>query len=191
MTIGLAIGLVVGLFVGYQIGSSGPSSPAASAMPGMPPLPPQMPPAPPPGGGADALARIATLQSIVARDPKNVQAWVRLGNDFFDTHQPQKAVEAYGRALELQPNDPNVLTDQGVMYRDVGQYDKAIVNFQKANKVDPSHLQSLFNLGVVYAFDLKDRAKAEAAWNRILQIAPASEQAAQARQALAELQGQR
>jgi len=186
MTLGLAIGLVVGLFVGYQIGSSGPSSPAASAMPGMPPLPPQMPSAPPPGGGADALARIATLQSIVARDPKNVQAWVRLGNDFFDTHQPQKAVEAYGRALELQPNDPNVLTDQGVMYRELRQYDKAIQNFEKASKADPTHVQSLFNMGVVYSTDLKLPQKAIEAWSKVVRVAPESPQAAQARQALAD-----
>ena len=183
--IGLAIGLVVGLFIGTQVGSSG-SSPAPGAMPaGMPPGMPQMPPQ----GGADAnlQARIAQLQSVVARDPKNAQAWVQLGNDYFDSRQAQKAVEAYGRALELKPNDPNVLTDQGVMYRELGQFDKAVANFQAANKADPTHVQSLFNMGVVYASDLKQPQKASEAWQKVITTAPNSPQAADARQAIEQL----
>ncbi len=199
MVIGIAIGLVVGLFVGYQAGTSGSSrSPEMAGMPpGMPGMPPGAPPAgmpqqmQAPGGGPEIQAQIASLQSVVARDPKNVQAWVQLGNAFFDTGQPQKSVEAYGRALELRPNDPDVLTDQGVMYRALGQYDKAISNFEKANKTNPSHVQSLFNMGIVYSSDLKQTDKAIAAWNKVLQVAPASPQAIQAKQLIAELQARK
>jgi cytochrome c-type biogenesis protein CcmH/NrfG len=185
MIIGIVIGLVVGLFVGYQAGSSGSSAPPAmGAMPAMPPGAAQpMPSAP----GPELQARISSLQSIVARDPKNVDAWVQLGNDYFDTHQPQKSIEAYGRALELRPNDPNVLTDQGVMYKDLGQYEKAISNFEKANKADPKHVQSLFNLAVVYAVNLKQNQKAIDAWNKVVQVAPGSPQAEQAKAAIADL----
>jgi Tfp pilus assembly protein PilF len=187
--LGLAVGLVVGVFVGYQAGSS--SAPAPAAMGGMPPqmpgAPGQLPPQMQGGGDPQLQARIASLQSVVARDPKNVQAWIQLGNDYFDMRQPQKAIEAYGRALELKPNDPDVLTDQGVMYRDLGQFDKAVENFQKANQAVPQHVQSLFNLGVVYANDLKQPKKAEEAWTKVLQLAPQSPQGQQAQQALQQL----
>ncbi len=193
--IGGLVGLIVGLFLGYQIGNAGGARPseAAGMPPGMPGgmpggMPPGMPAAP---GAAEVQARITTLQSIVARDPRNVQAWVELGNAFFDTRQPQKSVEAYGRALELKPDDPNVLTDQGVMYRELGQFDKAIANFEKANKAEPSHVQSLFNMGIVYSQDLKKPEKAVAAWNKVIQVAPQSPQAAQARQLIAELQARK
>jgi cytochrome c-type biogenesis protein CcmH/NrfG len=176
--IGLAVGLVLGLFIGYQAGSSHGAAPTAMMAP--PSMPQQMPPQAP-GPDVELQGRIAMNQSIVARDPRNVQAWIQLGNDFFDTHQAQKAIEAYGRALELRPDDPNVLTDQGVMYRTLGQFDKAIVNFQKANRADPKHVQSLYNMGVVYANDLKDPKKAIDAWNKVIQVAPQSEQANQAR----------
>jgi len=194
MIIGLVIGLLAGGFVGHQIGASGAAAPApVGAMPAMPPgmpggMPPGMPPpAMPSAPGPEIQARITQLQSVLARDPKNVQAWIQLGNDFFDTHQPQKAVEAYGRALELKPNDPDVLTDQGVMYKELGQFDKAIANFEKANKTNPTHVQSLFNMGVVYLHDLKQPKKALDAWNKVVQIAPASPQAEQAKQAMAQL----
>jgi cytochrome c-type biogenesis protein CcmH/NrfG len=179
--IGVAIGLVVGIFIGYQAGSSTPSPRAptgASGFPGMPPA------APAPGDNFQA--RIVQMQQVVARDPKNVQAWIQLGNDFFDTRQPEKAIDAYTRALELRPNDPNVLTDQGVMYRDIGQFQRAIANFQKANQVDPKHVQSLYNMGVVYLNDLRQPKRAIEIWNRVIQIAPQSEQAAQARASIEE-----
>ncbi len=131
--------------------------------------------------------RIAAGEQIVARDPKNLRAWIELGNDYFDTHQRQKAVDAYAKALELDPNNPDVLTDQGVMYRELGAYDKAVTNFQKANKINPRHMQSLFNLGVVYAYDLKDTDKATEVWNRLIETDPASPHAAQARQAIDEM----
>jgi cytochrome c-type biogenesis protein CcmH/NrfG len=158
------------------------------------PLPPQTAaPLPAPGGALPAAnidhqRRIATAQQVVAQDPKNLQAWIELGNDYFDTQQRQKAIDAYARALELDPQNPNVLTDQGVMYRELGQFDKAVANFEKANSIDPSHMQSLFNLGVVYAYDLKQPDKAVQVWNRIIEKNPMSPNAAQARQAIEELQ---
>jgi cytochrome c-type biogenesis protein CcmH/NrfG len=143
--------------------------------------------APPAASANDNFqARIVQMQQVVARDPKNADAWIQLGNDYFDTRQPQKAIEAYSRALELRPNDPNVLTDQGVMYRETGQFQKAIANFVKASEADPKHVQSLFNAGVVYLNDLKQPKKAIDLWNKVIQVAPQSEQAAQSRAAIEE-----
>lgn len=115
---------------------------------------------------------VKMLEGIVAKDPSNRHAWVELGNAYFDSDMPTKAVEAYNKALELDPNDPNVLTDQGVMFRRLGWYDRAIDNFTKASKIDPSNYQSLYNLGVVYRYDLQDFAKAKEAWNRYLELNP-------------------
>jgi cytochrome c-type biogenesis protein CcmH/NrfG len=199
---GLAIGLAAGLLVallaglfGFQIGRAGRvlrdgqqpvmAAPAAVSPGAAPPAA-----AAPAGVPLDASEQIAAATQVVQQDPKNRQAWVALGNLYFDTHQHQKSIDAYARALELQPDDPDVLTDQGVMYRAVGTYDKAVANFEKANRLRPGHLQSLYNLGVVYAFDLKNVPKAEEAWNKLIQLAPTSENAAQAREALAQLKKQ-
>ncbi|HEX7623891.1 MAG TPA: tetratricopeptide repeat protein, partial [Anaeromyxobacteraceae bacterium] len=131
--------------------------------------------------------RLAAEERLTAQNPKDAQAWIALGNDYFDTNQAQRAVDAYAKALALQPDNPDVLTDQGVMYRKLQAFDKAVANFQRASQVDPHHVQSIYNLGVVYAFDLKDQAKAIAAWNRVIEVAPQSPQAGQARQNIQEL----
>ncbi len=194
--LGIAAAAVVvaalgGYVVGYRRGSE-----AASARTGRPEVPiAAVPMAPVPGPGAAGpggeavatLARIDATRGYLAAHPIDRKAWVQLGNDYFDTHQRDRAIEAYAKALELGPDDPDVLTDQGIMYRETGKFDQAIANFEKANRIDPRHLQSLFNLGVVHAYDRKDRDRALATWKRLIALAPASPQAAQARQAMAEL----
>ena len=131
------------------------------------------------GSPADVTLRIAQAEKMVAQDPKNLNAWISLGNDYFDTDQVQKAISAYGKALEIKPDIPDVLTDQGVMFRKVGWYDKALANFEKAMKVDPNHLQSLYNAGFVYMTDLKQPEKAVPYWNRYLKLDSTSQTAMQ------------
>lgn len=165
-----AVALIVGLlggFLVFSMSSVGKNQQAATAIPT--------------GSGSptDYVSRIAEAEKIVAKDPKNLNAWLSLGNDYFDTEQAQKSIHAYGKFLEIEPNNPNVLTDQGVMYRKVGWYDKALENFEKAQKLDPKHLQSLYNIGVVYAVDMKQPDKSGPIWKKYLQLDPNSPTAMQ------------
>jgi Tfp pilus assembly protein PilF len=146
-----------------------------------------VPAAPAPNPAFQTQQRIAMLEQVVAKEPKNVQAWIQLGNDYFDLRQPQQAVNAYAKALELQPDNPDVLTDQGVMLRELKQFDHAVQNFERANQVNPRHLQSLYNAGIVYAFDLNQPQKAIAAWTKVVEAEPQSAQAIQARTQMEEL----
>lgn len=120
----------------------------------------------------NAGQQLTMLEGIVAKEPANRNAWVQLGNAYFDANQPMKSIDAYDKALALNANDPNVLTDQGVMFRKIGWFDKAVNAFEQAAKVDKTHAQSLFNLGVVYRYDLQDYAKAKETWERYLAINP-------------------
>ncbi len=197
----LAGGLAAGFLAGYFVFSgesrdaagpvvaapAGPIMPAPSLAGGMPGAAPGTMPAGPVLPSAEVQGRIARIEATVLAEPKNFAAWFALGNEYFDTHQHQKAVDAYAKGLAIKPDEPNVLTDQGVMYRDLGQFDKALANFQKANKLDPNHVQSLFNMGVVYSSNLNKPDEATKAWNKVIAMAPASEQAAQARQMLSQL----
>ncbi|MBL0209851.1 MAG: tetratricopeptide repeat protein [Holophagaceae bacterium] len=193
IVIGLVIGLLAGFIIGYFTGNSRSAGQQPATIAAAVPMPsPGAPAGMPPNAGVmpnamEAQSRIFANTQIVAREPKNLNAWKQLGNDYFDTHQPQKAVDAYAKALELEPNNADILTDQGVMYRELMAYDKAIANFEKSAKLDPKHTQSLFNMGVVYSQDLKQDEKAIKAWNRIIELDPASQQAAQARAAIAEV----
>jgi cytochrome c-type biogenesis protein CcmH/NrfG len=193
-------GLAAGFLAGYFVfgGDAAPTStsvvaaPTAPIMPapslsGLPGTNPGAMPSGPALPSAEVQARIARIEAAVLADPKNHDAWAALGNEYFDSHQPQKAVDAYAKALALKPENPDILTDQGVMYRQLGQFDKALAAFQKANKQKPAHLQSLFNMGIVYASDLNKPTEAAKAWNKVIATAPNSEQATQAKQLLSQL----
>ena len=67
------------------------------------------------------------------------------------------------------------------MYRAVNDYDKAIQQFREAARLDPTHKNSRFNLGVVLQNDKKDIAGAIAAWENFLKVDPSGERAEMAR----------
>ncbi len=131
--------------------------------------------------------QISMLEGIVAKEPGNRNAWVQLGHNFFDSDQPMKAIEAYDKALAINDQDSNVLTDQGVMYRRLGWFDKAISNFEKANRINPNHQQSLYNLGIVYRYDLQDFPRAIEAWEKFLIVNPSGPGSSQIRAELENL----
>jgi tetratricopeptide (TPR) repeat protein len=139
------------------------------------------------GSPVDYQQRIAELEKVVANDPKNLQAWTMLANEYYDTDQAQKAINAYNKALELTPGNPNLLTDQGVMFKRIGKFDNALANFEKAQKIDPKHLQSLYNIGIVYSEDLKQPDKALKVWNHYLELDSTSPAAQQVKRLMAQI----
>jgi tetratricopeptide (TPR) repeat protein len=55
--------------------------------------------------------------------------------------------------------NPNVITDLGIMYRKVGQFQKAIETFNRAITIDPQAKQARFNKGIVQLYDLGDKSQ--------------------------------
>ncbi len=169
--IAFVVGILVGFMIGTKVGGGGGRTVATA-----PPV--QAPPV------VNHQENIRRLEALLAKEPKNRNAWVQLGNAYFDSQQPMKAIEAYGKALEIDGNDPNVLTDQGIMFRRMGWYDRAIANFEKASELDPKHVQSLYNLGIVYRYDLQDFPNAVKAWEKYLALNPSGPGADQVRKEL-------
>lgn len=133
--------------------------------------------------------RIAELQKTVLQEPTNRRAWVELGDVCFDCGQSLKAIDAYARALELKADDPNVLTDQGVAYRQVGQFENAVADFEQAQKLDPKHIQSVYDLAIVYLVELNQPDRARVELERYLTIDSSSPRAQQVRGLIAGLKG--
>ncbi|HUL36693.1 MAG TPA: tetratricopeptide repeat protein [Thermodesulfobacteriota bacterium] len=134
-------------------------------------------PAPPARSSIETTSQIQTLKEIVKKDPKNLPAWVELGNLYFDTDQPKEAIEAYKQYLASKPDNPDVRTDMGIMYRKLGEFDKAIEEFKKAAQSDPKHINSRYNLGLVLLHDKQDMKAAIKAWEDYLKVDPKSERA--------------
>ncbi|PLX42727.1 MAG: hypothetical protein C0608_01290 [Deltaproteobacteria bacterium] len=164
----LILGFLLGL-LSYHLIMGGGSSQAYKA-PGQQAAPQAPPPtlAPPSATMPNLTAEINGIKEALKLSPDNRSAWVKLGNLYFDSQQPNEAIEAYSKALELGPDDPDVLTDRGIMYRAISDYVAAIADFKKASEVDKSHVNALYNLGITLLHDLQDNAGALEAWQELL-----------------------
>jgi tetratricopeptide (TPR) repeat protein len=86
---------------------------------------------------------------------------LKLANANFDIRRWERAQELYSRYLKLRPGQPDILSDLGITYRELGKYQEALEQFAAAQKLAPDHWQSRYNQAVVLGIDLKryDEAK--------------------------------
>jgi cytochrome c-type biogenesis protein CcmH/NrfG len=132
-------------------------------------------------------SRAASLKATAERNPKDAGTRVELGNLYFDHDRFSDAARWYEDALRLEPRNADVSTDLGITYYYMNQPDAALKQFERSLDIDPRHTKTLLNVGIVRAFGKQDLEGAVRAWERVIEIAPTSSEAATARQALAGL----
>lgn len=177
-------GIFFGVLVGWIIGSQQPArgaAPAAAAAAA----------APASGGGTGQTAppaldesRAAALKATAARNPSDAETRVQLGNLYFDAERYDEARAWYEEALKIEPRNVNASTDLGIAYYYSNQPDRALAQFDRSLAIDPTHSKTLLNIGIVRAFGKQDLAGAEKAWQRVIEVAPASEEASVAKRGL-------
>ena len=119
--------------------------------------------------------------------PRNAQAWTRLGDALMDSQRFAEAIDAYDKALALDPKNVNVLVDQGTCYRGSGNFDKAVEQYRKAIKIDPGFPNAHRNLGVVLSADLHKNKEGIKEFQRYLEILPNAPDAESIKQSIREL----
>ena len=185
VVIAFLVGFISGATVAILKGRRGAEVEVAQKPPG----PSEMAPAPESHGPtlAEVEAKIQALKDILQRDSKNLSALLELGNLYFDTDRPQEAIDAYSNYLAIHPGNADVRTDMGIMYRRVGNFDRALQEFQAAAKSDPAHVNSRFNIGIVLLHDKQDLRGAIRAWEEYLKVDPNSDRANRVKAQMARL----
>lgn len=182
IVMGLA-GLLLGVMVGWIIGSQAATGVTSTAAP-----PPQAASAPAQGQQAAPPAldeqKAAALRAEAEKNPRDAKPRVQLGNLYFDSERFDDATKWYTEALAVDPNDADVSTDLGITYYYRNQPDRALEQFERSLQIDPKHSKTLLNIGVVRAWGKQDLEGAAKAWERVLEVAPNSEEAQRARQGL-------
>jgi len=176
VVIAFIAGFVTGATVAILKGKKGPAIPPVAQKPQGPP--PEAPMGTSPGpSAAEMTGKIQALKDILQKDPKNLAAWVELGNLYFDTDQPRESIEAYSKYLASKPDNADVRTDMGIMYRKLGDSDRALKEFRTAAQTDPKHVNSRYNIGIVLLHDKQDMKGAIKAWEEYLKMDSNSERA--------------
>ena len=175
---GIAFGLIAGWIIGTeQAKTAPPAAPAAAAAP---------------ASAASSSTRAAVvdeqkvtaLKSVAEKDAKNAKPRIELGNLYFDAERYDDAIAWYEQAVALQPNDENLSTDLGVCYYYTNQPDKALARFDASLKINPKHVKTLLNVGIVRAFGKQDLPGATKAWEQVIALDPNGAEGQAAKRAL-------
>lgn len=148
--------------------------------------------APPPAAGDGAVPasgpmnqEVQALRDYVEKNPNDAEAVRRLADMNFDIRNWPRAQELYQHYLTLQPEDPGVMTDLGISFRETKQFDQALAQFQKARAIQPDHWQAYYNEVVVLAFDLRRVDEANQLLGRLQQLQPGNPEIAKLADAVA------
>jgi cytochrome c-type biogenesis protein CcmH len=130
-------------------------------------------------------AMVARLAARMRENPDDADGWKLLGRSYAVLGRYGEAVDAYAKAAQRAPRDPQLLADFAdalAMARGArlaGEPEKLVL---RALEIDPGNLKALALAGTA-AFERKDYAVAARFWRRMLPLVPEGSDEARAIQA--------
>lgn len=89
-------------------------------------------------------------EDAVSKYPNNFRAHTNLGQVYAEAVEPDKALQSYRKAIELNPNFVVAHYNLGNLYISRKEYDKALMEYQRAVELDPNYVNVYINLGNLY-----------------------------------------
>jgi len=94
-----------------------------------------------------------------------------LGVCFYNQRETLKAIQAYQKAIELNPASIEAYNNLGIIYQELGDFGRAVEAYQKAIEIHPQYEKAYNNLGILLF--LKGRLEeATEAFQKALAINP-------------------
>jgi tetratricopeptide (TPR) repeat protein len=80
---------------------------------------------------------VRILRQAIVANPQNVNLYVDFANISIDHQSYQVGVDMIDAGLKAQPRAAALYVARGILYVQLGQYDKAEADFEKADAIDP------------------------------------------------------
>jgi Flp pilus assembly protein TadD len=136
------------------------------------------------GGPPPEVVRMLTdLRGRLRHNPNDLVALVGLAGLYAEANEPAKAAPLYGRAVALDPTNPQTRTDYAAALHLAGDDPGALRELARVVSAHSDYSPALYEQGVVAA-NTGNRALAIGAYRRFLAVAPNDPQADDARTAL-------
>ena len=87
-------------------------------------------------------------QTVLAKDPRNLDALSNLGVVYFRTGKIRSAESMLKKALSIAPNDDFVLTTLGIVHYRQSRFDEALKELRKAIEINPNSATAHNYLGI-------------------------------------------
>lgn len=114
---------------------------------------------------------LACFEEIIQNDAHDAAAMSNAGYCHFRLGRLVAAAEAYRRAVELAPDDPQYLCDLASVCLKMGQLEEAVALYSRASRQKSNHLAAFLGMANAYR-RMGGHAEARAAFQRALTIDP-------------------
>lgn len=108
----------------------------------------------------DPATAVATLEPVLAADPGSAEGWILMGRLRLVLEQPQEALVAATRALEIAPQDPRPPAAASRALTLLGRHEEAVTMAYRAVIAEPAN--PLWHDRVAWALLASDRQLADA-----------------------------
>ena len=102
-------------------------------------------------GRGEVQQAVGFYTEAVRNDPTRTEAWARLAVLADKEGKFAESEEAHRRALDLQPNDPDLYCNRGYSLYLQERWDEAEISLRHAVRLKPDHRRAHNNLGLVLA----------------------------------------
>lgn len=94
-----------------------------------------------------------------------------LGNEFIAANKPEKAVDCYSKAIQLDPRNAVYFSNRAAAYSMLGEHFKALEDAKKSCELNPSYSKAFNRLGKAH-LALGEPEEAVVAFERALELSP-------------------
>lgn len=118
----------------------------------------------------DVDGAVSAYQKALAFNAVNPRVHVSLGKIYYaEKGLYYESVNAYKKAIDLDPRSVEARMGLGEVYEDKGLYKEAIEEYGRVIEAEPSHAEALYNLALVY--EKVDPREAISQWERYIALA--------------------
>jgi arylsulfatase A-like enzyme/Tfp pilus assembly protein PilF len=114
---------------------------------------------------------LKALREVVTKDPEVIDAWVMIGNEHSRRGEFSSALDAFQRALALNPDYELAVTNMANTYRAMGRDEDALVGYRRVLELDPRSATAHQAIAQIFV-DQNKLDEAQAELNRALALQP-------------------
>ena len=122
--------------------------------------------------------QVKRLEAKAESELDNPGPRVELGRLYMDAGRYSEAIAWLEASVELEPYDLHVRNQLALCYLNAENPDSAIALYEETLRLDPNHPASLLSLGRIKLYVQRDIQGGLAMWERLIDVAPGSTEAA-------------
>ncbi|WP_240669071.1 tetratricopeptide repeat protein [Dyella sp. M7H15-1] len=114
------------------------------------------------GRSAEAHQQLAEMQTDYLDQPAQLRRAYEVDADLYMRDKRYaEAADAYSHALQVAPDDPDLLYGRGLAYAEIGKIDQAVADFRRLLQIKPDDIDATNALGFTLADAGRDLPEAE------------------------------